>query len=343
MMPLRESPDLAALVRAVVDGSPDGLLVVDDSGRIRLANTKMASITGYTLEQLIALNVDVLIPEDQRDGHRDLRQGFHRSGGSRPMARGLTLNLRRDDGSTLPVEVALSTVNLDDERLVVAAVRDVSERDRAEQRLRAAHELLTVADERERIARDLHDTVLQRLFGLGLDLQAVAMRADAAASTERIESAVDEIDLIIREIRTAVFTLGAAQREGSFGQELGSVVAQSSRLLGFTPRLRVDGPVEAVITSATRTELLATLREGLGNVARHARANDVEIEIVVDDHVRLRVADNGVGIGDAEATPGNGLRNMRERARSLGGDCVVEQRSTGGTELRWHAPLGADE
>jgi signal transduction histidine kinase len=222
---------------------------------------------------------------------------------------------------------------------VVAIVRDVTERLRAEGALRATSDLLTLAGERERIARDLHDTVLQRLFGLGLELQATAMRAQSEVS-DRIEHAVDEIDLIIREIRTAVFTLGSAGREGSLGQELNTVTAQAKRVLGYSPRIRMDGPVESATTPEISTELLASLREALTNVARHAHATEAEIELVATDELVLRVLDNGRGVpSEFDTNSGNGLRNMAERAKLLGGGCTLSPRPERGTELRWWVPL----
>jgi signal transduction histidine kinase len=259
------------------------------------------------------------------------------------MGPGLELRLVRRDGTLLPVEISLAPISIGEAGTVspgvVAIVRDVSERLRAAQTLRTAQDLLTLAQERERIARDLHDTVLQRLFGLGMELQATAMRAEQGVG-ERLERAVDEIDRIIREIRTAVFTLGSAGREGSLGQELGTVVAQSARVLGWTPRLRMDGPVESSITPEIRVELMASLREALGNVARHAHGTEAEVEITADDRIVMRVLDNGRGVpADVDVTAGNGLRNMAERARSLGGDCAVGPRPERGTELRWWVPI----
>jgi signal transduction histidine kinase len=221
----------------------------------------------------------------------------------------------------------------------VASVRDVTERLEAERRLRTADDALALADERERIARDLHDTVLQRLFGLGLELQATAMRSDGA-SAERLESAVDEIDRIIRDIRTSVFTLGASGRQGSFGQELAEVATQAKRILGFAPQLRLDGPVESLITGDVRSELVASLREALGNVARHARARSVAVEIVCDEHVTLRVTDDGVGLPSGGApNGGNGITNLSTRAERLAGSCSVANREAGGVELVWQVPL----
>jgi signal transduction histidine kinase len=255
------------------------------------------------------------------------------------MGPGVRLALLRRNGTELPVEISLSTMTGLREGTVVAIVRDVSERLRVETALRTTKDLLTLADERERIARDLHDTVLQRLFGLGLELQATAIRLPGDVP-DRIENAVDEIDLIIREIRTAVFTLGSAGREGSLGQELTRVTTQAKRVLGYMPRLRLDGPVESQITPEIRAELLASLREALTNVARHAAATGTEIELSSGENVVMRVLDNGCGVPDElDVSSGNGLRNMAERARLLGGGCSIAPRPNRGTELRWWVPL----
>ena len=129
---------------------------------------------------------------------------------------------------------------------MIVAVRDISDRLENQRRLNAAHEQLALVGERERIGRDLHDVVLQHLYGMGLSAQAIATTADPVPPA-RLEAVVDEVDHIISEVRTIVFTLGPGGRRGALGQELADVVAQASRVLGFTPALRIEGPVETVL------------------------------------------------------------------------------------------------
>lgn len=320
-----------------VDELPDGLLVCSPDGTITAANSRLADMTGYPQAELVGMAVEVLVPAASRAGHPARRSAFAAAGATRSMGPGMQLTLQRSDGSELPVEISLAP--LDTDRGVIAIIRDVTARLRAEALMRTTSDLLTVADERERIARDLHDTVLQRLFGLGLELQATAIRAPADLS-ERIESGVDEIDRIIREIRTAVFTLGSAGRTGSLGQELTTVTVQAKRVLGFAPRLRIDGPVETAISPEIRAELLASMREALTNIARHANATEAEIELHAGDLLTMRVLDNGRGVPETlRMTEGNGLRNMAERARLLGGGCSISRRSDRGSELHWWVPL----
>ncbi|MEX0847781.1 MAG: PAS domain S-box protein [Ilumatobacteraceae bacterium] len=340
-MPSRSRDTTASLeFSAWIDELPDGLLVCAPDGTIIVVNDRLATMSGYASVELIGSNVDLLVPAEHRPLHSGRRDSFVQAHVARPMGPGMNLSLQRADGSELPVEISLSPLAGDRARGVIAVVRDVSERMRAEAALRTTAELLSLADERERIARDLHDTVLQRLFGLGLELQAVAIRAGDPDLGNRVEEAVDEIDLIIREIRTAVFTLGSAGREGSLGQELGTVTSQAKRVLGFTPRLRLAGPVETATTLEIRTELLASLREALTNIARHSGATEAEIELDADDHLVMRVLDNGRGIPEQfDTSSGNGLHNMAERARLLGGGCSLTARPDRGTELRWWVPI----
>ncbi len=325
---------------AWIDELPDGLLVCQPDGVMRVVNERLVEMSGYARDELLGSSIDILVPTRSRDRHGALRAGFVEANRARPMGPGMQLSLQCKDGSEVPVEISLSPLSTPGHRGVVAIVRDVTERLRAETVLRTTSDLLTLAGERERIARDLHDTVLQRLFGLGLELQATAIRSQDASVSDRVEHAVDEIDLIIREIRTAVFTLGSAGRDGSLGQELSTVTAQAKRVLGYSPRVRMDGPVESATTPEIRTELMASLREALTNVARHAAASEAEIELVATDVLTLRVLDNGRGVpAEFDTNSGNGLRNMAERARLLGGGCELAPRPERGTELRWWVPL----
>lgn len=238
-------------------------------------------------------------------------------------------------------------------------------------RLHARIHELAVVEDRERIARDLHDTVIQRLFATGLSLQATPalVRNDPDRAIERITAAVDELDVTVRHIRTAIFDL---ERTGTDHEGLRSdilaMLSDSAESLGFEPRVVFDGPVDTAVPPEVGEQLLVTLREALTNVARHAHASRVEVDVEVGDGVELRVADDGVGIaadvdsdrpdepreveagdvetGDVEtderAPTGRGLRNMAARAEQLGGGCTVSARPEGGTLVRWCVPLGSD-
>lgn len=328
------------VLRHVLAESPDGLLLCTDDGTIVFVNDALCRLTGYDAAALLGRSVDILVPSRIRDQHRQLRDSYTREPRPRPMGRGLTLSATRADGQEFSVEISLSPVFHPDGNLTIASMRDITERLQEAERLRSTQDMLTLSSERERIARDLHDTVLQRLFGLGLELQTIAMKEQGETGT-RLEQAVDEIDTIIKEIRTSVFTLGAARREGSLGQELGDIIAQSARVLGFSPRLNIQGPLENMISPRLRPDLTAALREALANVARHAHATVVAVDIVVQDYsVLVRVVDNGCGLpADFASNPGNGLRNLRTRAHDHGGTCTVQATADGGTSIEWSVPF----
>lgn len=328
------------VVRQVLAHSPDGLLLCDEAGTIVFVNQALCRLTGYEPGELVGRSVEKLVPEAVRMHHARLRAGYSEDPQPRPMGRGVALSATRSDGREFAVEISLSPVAQSAGTLTIASIRDITERLQEAERLRTTQEMLTLSSERERIARDLHDTVLQRLFGLGLELQAIAMK-EPGDTGSRLEMAVDEIDTIIKEIRTSVFTLGAARREGSLGQELGDIIAQSARVLGFSPRLNIQGPLENLITPRLRPDLTAVLRETLANVARHSGATTVSVDITVQDYsVLVRVADNGRGLPvDADSGAGNGLRNLRARAESHGGTFAVDSPADGGTRIEWTIPL----
>jgi signal transduction histidine kinase len=228
-----------------------------------------------------------------------------------------------------------------DEELVVglaAAAGVAIENARLHTRL---HELALVED-RERIARDLHDTVIQRLFATGMSLQGAIrlVQTDPPGAAGRIESAVDDLDLTVKHIRTAIFGLeqGRAATDG-LRQRVLSLVHEAAGPLGFEPRVLLDGPLDTGVDPSIGPELLATLREALSNVARHAQASSVDIEVTMDNDVCLRVIDDGVGPPDDSAPRGKGLANMAARAQKLGGELRIGVAPSGsGTLLEWHVP-----
>lgn len=327
----------AAFATAAVEFSPDGVIVVDSAGVIRYANASMHRLAGAT-SSLVGRVVDELVPGSTRDRHAALRQGYAVDPEPRPMGSAQDLTLLRADGAECPVEIALSPIEADGLH-VVATVRDVTERNRIRDQLALADRQLALLDERERIGRDLHDVVLQRLYGTGLTVQAIGAGADDDVRN-RLDGVIDDIDRIITEVRTIVFTLGHSGRREGLGQELADVIAQSSRVLGFAPALRIDGPVESVLGDETRVEMMASLREALGNVARHARAALVEVTIEVrGELVVMTVSDDGVGPPDVDGpVEGHGLANLRARAAALNGECELARGSSGGAVLQWWVP-----
>jgi signal transduction histidine kinase len=194
-----------------------------------------------------------------------------------------------------------------------------------------------VISDRERIARDLHDIVIQRLFATGLQLQGVAAMVGTGPVTDRLDQSVAELDDTIRAIRGTIFEL-QDRRGDSLRAAIRSLVKEYVPVLGFSPVVRTSGPVDTMVPPALGSQLLAVLREAISNVARHALADGAEIDVVVSaDRIELRVADDGVGL-PAEVHE-SGLRNVRRRADDLGGTLEVSPVGARGTVLVWRVPL----
>jgi signal transduction histidine kinase len=226
-----------------------------------------------------------------------------------------------------------------DEELVVglAAVAGVAI-DNA--RLHARVRDVAILEDRERIARDLHDTVIQRLYATGMTLTATLRYAVKPEVTERIRGAIDDLDTTMRDIRSTIFALQTADRgEQGLRADVLRLAQRSENALGFAPRVAFDGLVDSVVPEAVGDHLLAALREALTNAARHAKASRVVVEVAVEgDDVVLRVTDDGVGVS-ATRPGGLGLSNLTERAEVLGGSCTVEPGETGGTVVTWRVPV----
>ena len=199
-------------------------------------------------------------------------------------------------------------------------------------------ELLVVLEDRERIARDLHDVVIQRLFATGMQLQGISPHALRPEAAERINTAVDDLDATIRDIRRSIFELRSPVG-ASLRTELRNAVDAATATLGFRPTMDVSGPVDSAVPDDVVPELLAVVREALSNVARHARAGAVRVSVrAADGEVVIQIEDDGIGTDPATAR--GGLVNMAERAGDLGGSCTISAAAAGGTVVTWRVPLG---
>ncbi len=205
-------------------------------------------------------------------------------------------------------------------------------------RAQEEREMLAVIGDRERIARDLHDVVIQRLFAAGMQLQGLAMHGLRPQSRERLDTVVEHLDTTIRDIRGAIFEL-RSPAAGTLRSEVRSLVDEARGPLGFRPQLTVSGPIDTVVPDALRPVAVAVLREALSNAARHARATEVLVEVVATgDRLTVRVTDDGVGVPPDVPSVG-GVRNLRRRAEELGGDCALTPAAPRGTVLTWSVPL----
>ena len=198
---------------------------------------------------------------------------------------------------------------------------------------------LVVLEDRERIARDLHDSVIQRLFAVGLSLQGTAKLAHRDDVRSRIQSAVDDLDQTVREIRTAIFGLETSGRSQGLRDQILSLTREAVGSLGFEPRVSFAGPVDAIGASYA-DDITAVVREALSNVARHAAATDAAVSVTAnaDGELVVAIVDNGVGPPAAPRPGGRGLHNMAARAEKCGGTLSVAAGPSTGTVVELRVP-----
>ncbi|MGB8649565.1 MAG: GAF domain-containing sensor histidine kinase [Mycobacteriales bacterium] len=202
-------------------------------------------------------------------------------------------------------------------------------------------ERFAIIEDRDRIARDLHDLVIQRLFATGMQLQSAVRLVDQnpVEATARVNRAVDELDGTIRELRSTIYGL-TAPLEGrpSLRSQLLEVVDAATAQLGFAPSLRLDGLLDTLATPELAEHALATLREALSNAARHAQARRVDVLVALRGNtLQVRVEDDGIGM--AEDAARSGLLNLASRAEKLGGALRVTSGPGHGTRLVWQVPV----
>lgn len=195
---------------------------------------------------------------------------------------------------------------------------------------------LAVFEDRDRIGRDLHDLVIQRLFAVGLGLQGATRLVERPEVAARLEQAVDDLDATIKDIRRAIFGLSSLDTAGDVQAEVTRLVERASSTLKFKPSLRFEGPVRTLVPLELAPDLLAVLAECLSNASRHAEATAISIIVAAGDHVVLTVQDNGKGMESTGAE--SGIANIRIRAEQRGGTLAVDSGAGRGTTLTWSVP-----
>ena len=340
-----DSEDRLHRVLNTLDASDDAMLMFDaDTLRYAFVNAGAVRLLGYSEAELLTMTPLHLDPGATEAHYREFVSSLLVAEGTVAAVRQVTL--LRKDGIEVPVEKTyrVAPVGRDGHRWVIALARDITSRlaaeaalQRSQQALHDAEQVVAIADDRERIARDLHDTVIQRLFGEGLKLLGTMNVVDDAAKI-RIQSTIDGLDQTIKELRLAVFSLqgGDPQPTGLRGRLL-TTLTEATIGLGFEPRLQFEGPIETIDNNIAE-HLIPVLREALSNVSRHADASNVRVSVVVDEDITLTVSDDGVGV-PGEVIGGHGLANMSERARRLNGEATIAARQDGGALLTWRVPL----
>ncbi|MGB9225395.1 PAS domain-containing sensor histidine kinase [Mycobacterium sp.] len=319
----------------LLESAPDAMVIVASDGRMMLANAQTDTMFGYPRQDLIGREVEILIPPGHRNAHERHRISFFANPKSRRMGIGLQLWGLRRNGTAFPIEISLSPLRTDQGMLVSVAIRDITEQLSVQSELADARARAQVLAERDRIASELQDHALQRVFAVGLALQGTVPQAVSADVQQRLSAAVDDLHAVVQDFRTAIYGLRRSSTdETGLRERLDEVISELAKDL--TTTVHYKGPL-SVVEATLAEHAQAVVEEAIGNAARHAEATKVSVVVDVADELCIDVADNGKGIPNNVS--GNGLVKLRQRAEAVGGTFAISDAPGGGTWLRWAAPL----
>jgi two-component system, NarL family, sensor histidine kinase DevS len=333
---LENARQAEARLAAIVQSSDDAMFSTAADGTIQTWNPGARRLYGYDAAEIVGRPAATLVPDEARERFEEALETI-RSG---DRARTYDTRQCRRDGSVVDVSVTLSVMRDGDGAATgfSAVVRDITNRLRMQVELAAARAAQEVIADRDRIARDLHDMVIQRIFAAGLSLQSMTGLIEHPQARERLRTVTEELDLTIRELRTAIFDLHHPPQEtAGLRAQLLRLTSGAAGALGFTPATAFEGPIDTAVPGHVAVHLLTVVREALSNIARHAHATGAEVTISADADLTVRIADNGCGF--EHPTRSSGLRNLRDRATQLGGVFEVTSRPGMGTRLDWRVPL----
>lgn len=333
--------------RAVFESAPDGIVVVCRDGKIKDVNPMVEVLFGFAREELLDEPVEMLVPEAFRRAHLEHRSRYMRNPHSRPMGVGMELRGRRKDGSEFPMEISLSPwqTDLEGGLRVVCTVRDITDRKRLQDFSEGA--LRSVEEERQRIARELHDDTAQRLATLMLRVRVISREQNA----ERLSTLLEELREEILDAAEGVKRIARGLRppeleEVGLGLALLAHVRGLREGAGFEVEITVD-PVEHILGIDEKLGLYRIIQESLSNAVRHSGAGSARVVVRADDGlVTAVVEDDGRGFNPATVSDkgaGLGLVGMQERALMMGGRVTVDSTPGEGTRVRIEVPSSAVE
>ena len=209
-------------------------------------------------------------------------------------------------------------------------------------RLHATVAEFALKADRERIARELHDEIIQRLFAIGLSLQATMRSIEEDSVFASVQNAIDDIDEAIKKIRATIFALETSKSRmpSSFRSSVMALLKELHPVLGFEPSVSFTGPIDTLVSNKIATNGLSVIREAISNVAKHARASKVDISIEAGSALTIVVDDNGVGYHPSTSDSSKGVKNLSQRAKDLGGSVEIgKSTKLRGTRLEFSVPL----
>ncbi len=324
-------------LRAIIDTTVDGIIVIDETGRMLSVNPAVERIFGYTADELVGRNVSSLMPDPFRDEHDAYLLNYLRTGRRKIIGIGREVLGRRRDGSTFPMDLAVSEVRSQDGVTFTGLVRDISERRRLE------NEVLRISDqERRRIGQDLHDGLGQMLTGIGLISQNLARRlrgehSPVAGEVEEITELVREADQQARSLARGLVPVELdAHGLAAAVQRLST---NAARLFGIECFFEEVGSIP-LRDSTSAINLYRIAQEAVSNAVKHGRASSVRVTLASGrDQIRLRIQDNGVGFPETlDDDRGMGVRIMHYRARVIGAVLEIRNRPEGGTVITCTLP-----
>lgn len=330
------------LVSAAIDESDEGVAIFDISGSdpiFRFVNERFSALYAASRSEMIGRATTEFPPLVDLGEREEMISALATLDQRQVLRRSTTVTGL--DGVAVPIDIEIQALGVDD-GLILVRWNDASGRLAAEAERRKISEIETLADERERVARDLHDTVVQQLFATGLNLQAAAGRSADEELARRLNKAVDEIDSAIRQLRTAIFaSKGSRQFDDRVSTflTLVTLAEEAGRMFPQPPTVSIDRAVDDDRWRPVHNDLVAALRECLSNVARHAQASTVAVSIVcTDEMLELIVDDDGVGVAEVRPSVGSGLTNLATRSEQHGGTFVLEPLPRTGSRARWSIP-----